>query len=48
VLEVAHGIGLDKRIGGKFLHAGPGDGGSFFPKDTLALIRTGRTKWWSR
>jgi len=40
VQEVARGIGLDKRIGGKFLHAGPGYGGSCFPKDTLALIRT--------
>src|SRR5690606_31756788 len=37
VQEVARGIGLDKRIGGKFLHAGPGYGGSCFPKDTLAL-----------
>jgi len=42
VQEVARGIGLDKRIGGKFLHAGPGYGGSCFPKDTLALIRTAR------
>ena len=41
VQEVAHGIGLDKRIGAKFLHAGPGYGGSCFPKDTLALVRTG-------
>ncbi|MEM7566406.1 MAG: UDP-glucose/GDP-mannose dehydrogenase family protein, partial [Pseudomonadota bacterium] len=40
VKDVARGIGLDKRIGGKFLHAGPGYGGSCFPKDTLALIRT--------
>ncbi len=40
VQEVARGIGLDNRIGNKFLHAGPGYGGSCFPKDTLALIRT--------
>jgi UDPglucose 6-dehydrogenase len=40
VQSVARGIGLDKRIGGKFLHAGPGYGGSCFPKDTLALMRT--------
>ncbi|HSI39672.1 MAG TPA: UDP-glucose/GDP-mannose dehydrogenase family protein [Xanthobacteraceae bacterium] len=40
VQEVARGIGLDKRIGGKFLHAGPGYGGSCFPKDTIALVRT--------
>ncbi|HEX5379240.1 MAG TPA: UDP-glucose/GDP-mannose dehydrogenase family protein [Phenylobacterium sp.] len=40
VQQVARGIGLDKRIGGKFLHAGPGYGGSCFPKDTLALVRT--------
>ncbi|MEP9370476.1 UDP-glucose/GDP-mannose dehydrogenase family protein [Xanthobacter sp. VNH20] len=40
VQEVARGIGLDNRIGGKFLHAGPGYGGSCFPKDTLALTRT--------
>ncbi len=40
VQEVAKAIGLDKRIGGKFLHAGPGYGGSCFPKDTLALVRT--------
>src|ERR1700748_3354221 len=37
--EVARGIGLDNRIGTKFLHAGPGFGGSFFPKDTRALIK---------
>ena len=42
VQEVARGIGLDKRIGSKFLHAGPGYGGSCFPKDTLALIKTGQ------
>jgi UDPglucose 6-dehydrogenase len=40
VQEVARGIGLDGRIGGKFLHAGPGYGGSCFPKDTLALLKT--------
>jgi UDPglucose 6-dehydrogenase len=40
VQEVARGIGLDKRIGAKFLHAGPGFGGSCFPKDTRALIKT--------
>src|SRR5438094_2829902 len=40
VQEVARGIGLDNRIGGKFLHAGPGFGGSCFPKDTLALVKT--------
>jgi UDPglucose 6-dehydrogenase len=40
VQAVARGIGLDNRIGGKFLHAGPGYGGSCFPKDTLALVRT--------
>ena len=42
VQEVARGIGLDNRIGPKFLHAGPGYGGSCFPKDTLALIKTGQ------
>ncbi|MBG0809448.1 UDP-glucose/GDP-mannose dehydrogenase family protein [Methylosinus sp. H3A] len=42
VQDVARGIGLDKRIGGKFLHAGPGYGGSCFPKDTLALLKTGQ------
>ena len=40
VQQVARGIGLDKRIGPKFLHAGPGYGGSCFPKDTLALVKT--------
>jgi UDPglucose 6-dehydrogenase len=40
VQDVSRGIGLDGRIGGKFLHAGPGFGGSCFPKDTLALRRT--------
>jgi UDPglucose 6-dehydrogenase len=40
VQQVARGIGLDKRIGGKFLNAGPGYGGSCFPKDTIALVRT--------
>lgn len=43
VQEVARGIGLDGRIGKKFLHAGPGYGGSCFPKDTLALVRTAET-----
>ena len=42
VQEIARGIGLDNRIGGKFLHAGPGYGGSCFPKDTLALLKTGQ------
>ncbi len=42
VQDVARGIGLDKRIGSKFLHAGPGYGGSCFPKDTLALLKTGQ------
>jgi UDPglucose 6-dehydrogenase len=40
VQDVAHGIGLDKRIGSKFLNAGPGYGGSCFPKDTMALVKT--------
>ncbi|SFF01378.1 UDP-glucose/GDP-mannose dehydrogenase family protein [Methylobacterium sp. 13MFTsu3.1M2] len=40
VQAVARGIGLDNRIGSKFLHAGPGYGGSCFPKDTLALVKT--------
>jgi len=40
VQEVSRGIGLDNRIGSKFLHAGPGYGGSCFPKDTLALMKT--------
>ncbi|MGB3805679.1 MAG: UDP-glucose/GDP-mannose dehydrogenase family protein [Erythrobacter sp.] len=40
VQDVARGIGMDNRIGSKFLHAGPGYGGSCFPKDTLALIKT--------
>jgi UDPglucose 6-dehydrogenase len=42
VQEVARGIGMDNRIGPKFLHAGPGFGGSCFPKDALALIKTGQ------
>ena len=42
VKEVAKGIGLDGRIGNKFLHAGPGYGGSCFPKDTTALARIGQ------
>ena len=42
VQDVARGIGLDNRIGAKFLHAGPGYGGSCFPKDTLALLKTGQ------
>ena len=40
VQDVARGMGLDGRIGKKFLHAGPGYGGSCFPKDTVALVRT--------
>ncbi|WP_420340718.1 UDP-glucose dehydrogenase family protein [Roseibium sp.] len=43
VQEVARGMGLDNRIGSKFLHAGPGYGGSCFPKDTLALAKTAET-----
>jgi len=42
VQEIARGMGLDNRIGAKFLHAGPGYGGSCFPKDTLALLKTGQ------
>jgi UDPglucose 6-dehydrogenase len=42
VQDVARGIGLDNRIGAKFLHAGPGYGGSCFPKDTLALLHTAK------
>ena len=42
VQDVARGMGLDGRIGSKFLHAGPGYGGSCFPKDTLALVKTGQ------
>ena len=42
VQDVARGIGHDGRIGSKFLHAGPGYGGSCFPKDTLALVRTAK------
>jgi UDPglucose 6-dehydrogenase len=42
VQEVARGIGLDGRIGAKFLHAGPGFGGSCLPKDTQALVKTGQ------
>jgi len=40
VQDISRGIGLDNRIGSKFLHAGPGYGGSCFPKDTLALLKT--------
>jgi UDPglucose 6-dehydrogenase len=42
VQDIARDIGLDNRIGSKFLHAGPGFGGSCFPKDTVALIKTGQ------
>ena len=42
VQEIARGIGLDNRIGSKFLHAGPGFGGSCFPKDAVALMKTGQ------
>ncbi len=42
VQDIARGMGLDRRIGAKFLHAGPGYGGSCFPKDTLALTRIAR------
>jgi UDPglucose 6-dehydrogenase len=42
VQDVARGMGMDRRIGSKFLHAGAGYGGSCFPKDTLALVQTGR------
>ncbi|MET1026814.1 MAG: UDP binding domain-containing protein, partial [Dongiaceae bacterium] len=42
VQEVANAIGSDRRIGDKFLHPGPGYGGSCFPKDTLALVQTAR------
>jgi UDPglucose 6-dehydrogenase len=42
VQEIARGMGLDRRIGAKFLHAGPGFGGSCFPKDTAALVAIGR------
>jgi UDPglucose 6-dehydrogenase len=42
VRDVARGMGLDGRIGGKFLHPGPGYGGSCFPKDTMALVKTAR------
>ncbi len=42
VQDVASGIGMDNRIGSKYLHAGPGFGGSCFPKDTLALVKTGQ------
>lgn len=42
VQQVARGIGLDNRIGSKFLHAGPGYGGSCFPKDTVALVKIGQ------
>src|SRR5262249_40899672 len=44
VQEVARGIGLDNRIGAKFLHPGPGLGGSCLPKDILALVKTGQDR----
>ena len=44
VEDVAHGIGLDQRIGPDFLAAGPGYGGSCFPKDTLALVDTAQVE----
>ena len=44
VQQVARGIGLDNRIGSKFLHAGPGYGGSCFPKDAVALIKTAQER----
>src|SRR3546814_19137366 len=44
VQDVARGIGLDKRIGGKFMHAGPGYGGSCFPKDTKIGRASGRER----
>ena len=43
VHDISRGMGLDKRIGSKFLHPGPGYGGSCFPKDTVALVQTART-----
>ena len=43
VHDIAKGMGLDGRIGNKFLHAGPGYGGSCFPKDTLAMVRTAQS-----
>src|SRR3546814_20261239 len=46
VHDVARGIGLDGRIGRKFLHAGPGFGGSCFPKDTRALVPPARQARW--
>lgn len=42
ISDVAKGVGLDQRIGNKFLHTGPGYGGSCFPKDTLALVHTAK------